>query len=362
MKTVQALDRLRESMAVSRVDLLALPPGDDLRYVTGFSPTADERACYLFVATDRAVFLVPELNAVQAEHYIHHPFLTYADAAGPAAALAAARDTLGPRRRIAAGDTMRADALLLLQRTWPDAEYVPASSVLMPLRMRKSAAEIAELVKAAATADRAVEAGWTALREGATERDTARAADEGFRRAGAVESTNTIVAAGPNSSFPHHHTGERAAAVGEPVLFDFGSRVEGYWSDITRMAFLGPPSARYAEVHDVVERAVAAALEIIRPGVPIRTIDQAARGVIDRAGYGRYFTHRTGHGIGLSGHEPPSITHTNEQLLEPGMTFSVEPGIYFPGEFGVRLEEIVVVTNDGVRVLSGLPRGVKIIG
>jgi Xaa-Pro aminopeptidase len=358
----QLLNRVQDAMATARIDLLALPPGDDLLYVTGFSPTADERACYLFIASDRAVFLVPDLNAVQAERYIRLPFFTYSDAAGPAEALAAARDALGSRRRIAPGDTMRADALLLLQRTWPEAEYVPASTVLAPLRMRKSPDEIAALANAASTADQAVEAGWGALRAGATEFDVAQVAGEAFRRAGAAESTFTTVASGPNSAFPHHHTGERAAAVGDPVLFDFGSRVGGYWSDITRMAFLGSPSRLYRIVHAVVEDAVAAALGAIRPGVPIGDIDRAARGVIERAGYGTYFTHRTGHGIGLSGHELPSITHTNAQLLEPGMAFSVEPGIYLPGEFGVRLEEIVVVTDDGARVLSGLPREVRIIG
>ncbi|MGH2348801.1 MAG: M24 family metallopeptidase [bacterium] len=355
------LNRVQDAMAAARIDLLALPPGDDLLYVTGFSPTADERACYLFIASDRALFVVPELNAVQAERHIRQRFLTYSDAAGPTDALAAARDALGSHRRLGIGDTMRADALLLLQRTWPEAEYVPASTVLAPLRMRKSAEEIAALAHAASTADAAVEAGWSALRAGVTEFDVANAAGEAFRRAGAAESMFTTVASGPDSAFPHHHTGTRAAEVGEPVLFDFGSRVGGYWSDITRMAFLGSPSRLYRIVHAVVEDAVTAALGTIRPGVPIGDVDRAARGVIERAGYGVYFTHRTGHGIGLSGHEPPSITHTNEQLLEAGMTFSVEPGIYLPGEFGVRLEEIVVVTDNGVRVLSKLPRDVRII-
>src|SRR3990170_3256796 len=178
----------------ARIDLLALPPGDDLRYVTGFSPLADERACYLFVASDRALFVVPELNAVQAERYVHVPFLTYTDAAGPSQALASARDSLGSRRRIAPGDTMRADILLLLQRFWPDAEYVPASEVLAPLRMRKSPDEIALLERAAQTADRAVEAAWQALAAGQTESTVARAGEEGFRQGEGAEVTLTIVA------------------------------------------------------------------------------------------------------------------------------------------------------------------------
>lgn len=361
MLKTSVLNRVRDAMAAARIDLLALPPGDDLRYVTGYSPTADERACYLFVASDRVLFVVPELNAGQAERFVRAPFLTYTDAAGPSQAMAAARESLGSHRRIGPGDTMRADALLLVQRWWPDAEYVPASEVLAPLRMRKSAGEIAILERAAHTADQAVEAAWRTLAAGATESAVARAAEQAFREAGADEVMFTIVASGPESAYPHHHTGTRTMRSGDPVLFDFGSRVDGYCSDITRMAHIGRPSARYQEVHAVVEEAVRAGLDAIRPGRPIGDVDRAARGVIEHAGYGEFFTHRTGHGIGLSGHEPPAISHTNAQVLEPRMTFSVEPGIYLPGEFGVRLEEIVVVTDTGARVLSRLPRDVRII-
>lgn len=192
--------------------------------------------------------------------------------------------------------------------------------------------------------------------------ELAQAATEGFHAAGATEVTFTVVGSGPNSAFPHHHTSERRVEVGEPVLFDLGSKLDGYWSDITRMAYLGTPPARYAHIHRIVDDAVRAALAMIRPGTPIREVDLVARRVIETAGFGQYFTHRTGHGIGLSGHEPPSITETNDLPLEAGIAFSVEPGIYLPGEFGVRLEEIVVVTPTGCEVLSRLSRDVRIIG
>lgn len=355
------LDRVRAAMSREAVDLLAVPPGDDLKYLTGFTPLADERACYLFLAEGHGLFLVPELNANQSERHIRQPFVTYGDAQGPAQALDAAREKFSAPRRIAVGDTMRADAVLLLQGTWPDAAFVPASTVLAELRMRKAADEIAALRGAARSADAATVAAWAACRAGVTERDVARAAEEAFRRAGAPEVTFTVIASGPNSAFPHHHTSERTLRSGEPVLLDLGSRLDGYCSDITRMAFLGKPPARFMEIHRVVDEAVSAALDAIRPGTLIKDVDLAARRVIERAGYGEQFTHRTGHGIGLSGHEPPSITHTNELPLEAGMAFSVEPGIYLPGEFGVRLEEIVVVTNSGVEVLSRLPREARII-
>jgi len=361
MDYADRMNRVREAMRGAGVDLLAVPPGDDLRWLTGFSPVADERACYLFLAERDGLFLVPELNAVQSEHHIRQPFVTYSDAAGPSRALAAAGKQFPSPRVIAVGDTMRADALLLLQQTWQEAVYRPGATVLAPLRMRKSAKEIAALRRAAATADAAVEGAVRACRPGATELEIARAADEAFRGAGAPEVIATIVGSGPNSAFPHHHSSTRALGNGEPVLFDLGSRVDGYCSDITRMAFLGNPPARYREIHGIVEDAVAAALGAIKPGVPISTVDLAARRTIERAGYGERFVHRTGHGIGLSVHEPPSIAHTIEMPLEEGMAFSVEPGIYLPGEFGVRLEEIVVVAGRGAEVLSRLPRDVQVV-
>lgn len=356
------MDRVRTAMAQQRIDLLAVPPGDDLRYLAGFSTLADERPSFLFVAPDASVFLVPELNAKQAQAHLRDPMLTYGDAEGPAKALAAARQRLGTRRRVGAGDTMRADALLLLQQQWRDAEFVPASLVLAPLRMRKSAVEIDALRRAAAAADAAVQAAWQACRPGASEAEIAAAADAAFRKAGAPEVKFTIVGTGPNSAFPHHHTSTRPAKGGEPVLADLGARLDGYCSDITRMAYVGAPPSRYREIHAVVDEAVKAALAVTRPGVAIKEVDLAARRAIERAGYGPNFVHRTGHGIGLSEHEPPSITHTNDLPLEEGMAFSVEPGIYLPGEFGVRLEDIVVVTSRGPEVLSRLPREVKIIG
>ena len=255
---------------------------------------------------------------------------------------------------------MRADALLLLQQTWRDAEFTVASEVLAPLRMLKTPEEIAMLERAAATADRAVEAAYAAARPSVSEAEVARAVTEAFYTAGAHEVKFAIVASGPNSAFPHHHTSARRLEAGEPVLFDLGSRVDGYYSDITRMAYVGRPSTRYLEVHRVVEDAVQAAMAAIQPGIPMKQIDLAARRVIERAGFGQYFVHRTGHGIGLTGHEPPSVTHSNEMPLAAGMTFSVEPAVYLAGDFGVRLEEIVVVSDHGARRLSTLPREVHV--
>ena len=148
---------------------------------------------------------------------------------------------------------------------------------------------------------------------------------------------------------------------GEPMLVDLGGQLGGYASDITRMAFLGQPSVRYRQVHDVVERAVRAGMDAVKPGAPLSAVDRAARAIIEAAGFGKQFTHRVGHGIGITGHEPPSVTHLNEMPIQIGMAFSVEPGIYLEGEFGVRLEEIVVVTAKGAERLSRLPREVRVL-
>jgi Xaa-Pro aminopeptidase len=346
-------------MAEQHIGLLAVSPGDDMRYLLGYSPLADERPCYLLVGSDQAAFVVPGLNAGQAASHVKAPAFTYTDAEGPAAALDAARRALGRRpSALAVSDTMRADFVLVLMACYPDAVIRLASEVLAPLRMRKSPDEIEALIRSGRHADQAVRDAWAACHAGAAELEIADAAAASFRRSGSQEVLFTGVASGPNAAFPHHQASGRRLRVGEPVLLDLGGRLDGYASDITRMAYLGTPSVRYREVHHIVEDAVAAALAAIHPGVPLANVDRAARGVIERAGFGEYFTHRIGHGIGLSAHELPSVTHLNPLPIEEGFVFSVEPGVYLPDEFGVRLEEVVYVARDGAHILSALPRDV----
>jgi Xaa-Pro aminopeptidase len=167
-----------------------------------------------------------------------------------------------------------------------------------------------------------------------------------------------IVAAGPNGAKPHHHHGDRTVERGDPVVLDFGTRVDGYPSDTTRTVVLGgDPPAEFETVHDVVLSAQTAAVEAVAPGVEARTVDRAAREVIGAAGYGDAFVHRTGHGVGLEVHEAPYVSADSTTTLEPGMVFSVEPGVYLEGRFGVRIEDLVVVTDDGCERLNDAPRG-----
>jgi len=354
------IDQTRRRMAAQRIDLLAVSPGDDLRYLCGFSPHADERPCYLLVDARGAAFVVPSLNAAQAAAHIAVPTFVYTDADGPAAALDGARNELGSRNpaRLAVDDTMRADLVLTLQAAYPDARLALGSEVLAYLRMRKSAEEIEALRRSARHADQAVRDAWAACRVGVTEQEIADAAAASFKRSGSQEVVFTGVASGPNGAFPHHNVSGRKLAPGDAVTLDLGGRLDGYASDITRMAYVGAPSARHLEVHRTLEAAMRAALAAIRPGVPLKDVDLAARGVIERAGFGEYFIHRLGHGLGISVHELPSVTHLNTLPVEEGFVFSVEPGIYIPGELGARLEEIIYVANDGAHVFSELPRDV----
>jgi Xaa-Pro aminopeptidase len=256
---------------------------------------------------------------------------------------------------------MRASHLLLLQEAIPNASFVDASLAVRPLRERKSDDELRVLQSAADAADQAMRAAFAACRAGVTENEVGEAAAAGFRAAGS-EVTFTIAGAGPNGAFPHHHTGATVIEDGDAIVLDIGGRLGGYSSDITRMAFVGEPTERYLEVHGVVESAVQAALAAAKPGATCHDVDAAARKTIEDAGYGEYFVHRTGHGLGISVHEPPWIMRGEDVELEEGMVHSIEPGIYLQGEFGVRLEEIVHVTADGCEPFSRLPRDLHVVG
>lgn len=350
------IDRLRSRMATSDIDLVALAPGAHLRWLLGFAPHPDERACLLLIGPDKAGFVMPALNAQDALQHTDLPFWEWRDDDGPDAALRAAMDAINPQpHAIAVDEAMRADHALLVLDAAPKAKRGFAADTLGVLRMIKDATELAALQENARIADAAQNAVRAAVRDGITERELAEVAKASFASEGARFAFG-IVGAGVHSSYPHHHTGDTPVRPGDAIVVDIGAEKDGYYSDITRMVCLGDAPDGYQEVHDTVDAAVSAALSAIKPGVEARTIDKAARDIIAAAGYGEYFTHRTGHGLGSEVHEPPYMTATNPLVLEEGMVFTIEPGIYLPGRFGVRLEEVAVVTADGSRILSDLSR------
>lgn len=354
------LERLRVRMDATGTDLVVLAPGAHMRWLLGFAPHPDERACLLLVGLNTAGFVMPALNADDARQHTDLAFWAWSDEDGPDRALDAALQAVATApRRVAVDDAMRADHALLVLDALPNVARGFTEETLGALRMIKDEAELAGLQENARIADAAQTALRDAIRDGITERELADVARAAFL-AGGARPEFAIVGAGGNSSFPHHHTGDRPIRPGDAIVVDIGGSKAGSFSDITRMACLDHPPDGYAEAHEVVDAAVRAALAAIRPGVEASAVDAAARDVIASAGYDDYFTHRTGHGLGSEIHEPPYISKSNRTVLEEGMVFTIEPGIYLPDRFGIRLEEVAVVTATGCRILSDLPRNLHV--
>ncbi|MEP0506236.1 MAG: Xaa-Pro peptidase family protein [Paracoccaceae bacterium] len=356
------LDQLRETMAEQDVDLVAIGPNAHLAWLLGVHPHADERPLLLCVTQTYAGFLMPSLEAESARTQTDLPFHTWADDAGPGAAFAELLNVsdAANAKTIVLDETMRADFAGLVQDALPGATRQFTAASIGALRMRKDADEYNKLKRNALSADTAMKAAWAAMKPGMTEGQVADVIRASFV-AQDVKPLFTIVGAGGNGAFPHHHTGDTILKQGDAVVMDIGGGKDGYSSDMTRMAVIGTPPEGYAEVHAIVEAAVQAAMTAARPGVKAHVVDDAARGVITDAGYGAYFMHRTGHGMGVEIHETPYITASSQTILEEGMVFSIEPGIYLPGRFGLRLEDIVILRADGPEILSDLPRDLMII-
>lgn len=358
----ERMARLRAKMAETGTGLVAIAPGSHMQWLVGFYPHPDERPCLLLVAADKAGFLMPALNADAARQDSDLPMFTWADADGPDAALADALAELFPDRagRVVLDETMRADFALLLLDALPGIERAFTEDTVGRLRSMKDEAEFRKLKKSALLNDEAMKAAWGGIKAGMTEKEVARIVSDHFAANGARVQFS-IVGANENGAHPHHATSDRVLREGDAVVLDIGGRIGGYPSDMTRMAIIGEAPEGYGQIHSIVEKAVQAAIAAARPGAPAKAVDKAARDVIDAAGYGEFFVHRTGHGLGIDVHEPPYITATSETILEEGMVFSIEPGIYLPGRFGIRLEDIVIMRADGPEILSELPRDAFVV-
>ena len=361
-KIQQRLESLRHRMADNNVDLVAVGPGPHMQWLLGFHPHADERPCLLCVSSKGVAMLMPALNADGARESTDLPFFEWADADGPEQAFGKLLQDLGASRAkgIALDETMRADFAALVQDTLPDATRQFSASTIGALRMCKDDDEYRCLKANALIADKAMQTGWAAMKVGMTELEVAGVIRESFSDQGA-QPLFTIVGAGGNGAFPHHHTGDTKLASGNAVVMDIGGGMDGYSSDITRMAVLGELPTGYEEIHQIVEAAVQAAMAAAKPGVKAKDVDAAARGVIADAGYGEYFVHRLGHGLGVEIHEQPYLTSVSETVLQAGMVFSIEPGVYLPGRFGLRLEDIVILREDGPEIFSEMPRDLTVV-
>jgi Xaa-Pro aminopeptidase len=349
----QRLTELQATVETGQVDLVAIGPTANMRYLLGFTPHADERLCLLLVSAAEVSMVVPTLNAEDVAAHTDLPLHRWPDAEGPHLALTEALAGQPQVTKLAIDGPMRADFLLPLVAATTPRETITVEALLAPLRARKSPEEIEALALAAAQADRAMQAAMEACQPGVTEAEVAWIAEAAFRQDGADEVAFTLVASGPNGAYPHHHSGDRQLQTGDAVVIDIGASLNGYKSDITRMLFLGDPPAEFRKAYQAVLAANEAGRATVKPGVPAQAVDRAARRILEEAGYGDYFIHRTGHGLGLEIHEPPWIMAGNDRLLEEGMVFSVEPGVYLPDQFGIRIEDIVAVTASGVRTLTG---------
>jgi Xaa-Pro aminopeptidase len=369
--TALLADRIRragEVAATLDTDLLLITPGPDLRYLIGASGESHERLTCLVLpaAGHRAppALVVPRLEAPGFAGLLLDELgieiVTWRDGEDPHLLVS---DLAGGPTRVALADVMPAAHVLALRRAFPEVEQVPAGPVMRELRMRKDAAEVAELRAAGAAIDRVHARMGEFLKPGRTEEQVAADITTAIVAEGHTEAAFVIVGSGPNGASPHHDVSGRVIESGDVVVIDIGGPLpSGYYSDSTRTyAVGGEPPAEVREAYAVLQDGQERAVRAVRPGVTAEQVDAAARAPITAAGLGERFVHRTGHGIGLDVHEEPYIVAGNAQPLEPGMVFSVEPGVYVDGEWGARIEDIVVVTEDGHERLNTRPRDLVVL-
>lgn len=355
--------RAAGSAAAAGLAGVLVAPGPDMVHLTGYRPTADtERLTLLVLAAGQdPVLVVPTLEAPDAEKCAGAPALTlrdWTDGMDPYAVTAPLLDAKG---RFGISDNAWAMHLLGLQQQLPGTSYASLTEALPMLRAVKDAAELDRIAAAGAAADATYEEILKVRFSGRKETEVAADLARLLTEYGHSQVDFTVVGSGPNGANPHHEAGDRTIERGDMVVLDFGGLKHGYGSDTSRTVHVGEPTAQEQRVHDVVREAQEAGCDAVRPGAACQDIDRAARAVITEFGYGDRFIHRTGHGIGVTTHEPPYMIEGEEQQLVPGMCFSVEPGVYLPGRFGVRIEDIVTVTEDGGRRLNATARELAIV-
>ncbi|HEU5307260.1 MAG TPA: Xaa-Pro peptidase family protein [Acidimicrobiia bacterium] len=361
----ERLARARARMRELGVDVLLLSTGADLPYLTGYEAMPLERLTMLVVPVDAdAVLVVPTLEAPRVvEQPDAFELFTWDETDDPIEIVAGLVTGIAPDTTSAAiGDHTWARFVLDLQRALPAVSFRRATDVTGPLRVVKDAVEVAALRAAAAVVDDVARTMRERPFAGRSELDVHRELVERMLEGGHERANFAIVAAGGNAASPHHDPSARVIERGDVVLCDFGGTMHGYCSDITRMFVVGDVEAEVHDAYDVLVAAQEAGVQAATVGTACAAVDAAARAVITDAGYGDYFVHRTGHGIGTEAHEDPYVVAGNDTPLVPGHTFSVEPGIYLPGRFGLRLEDIVVATDAGPERLNHAARDLAIVG
>lgn len=359
------LERARAATAAAGLDALIVTPGADLRYLTGYVAKPLERLTALVLpATGEPVLVVPFLERPAAEAAgvaaLGLEIADWQETDDPIALVA--RILPAGARSYGVDDRMWAEKVLGFRAGLPGLTQALAGPVLRELRIRKTVEEVEALRLAGAAIDRVHTRIGEWLRPGRTEREVGRDIADAIVAEGHERADFVIVASGPNGASPHHDVSDRVIRPGDPVVVDIGGTTPaGYCSDSTRTYAVGDPDAEFRRYYEILLAAQIAACAAVRPGIGAQEVDRAARAVITDAGYGEFFVHRTGHGIGLEGHEHPYIVEGNAESLEPGMAFSIEPGIYLPGRHGARIEDIVVCGESGADRLNLTPRELAIL-
>ena len=358
--------KLKHILQTAGLDSLILNPGPSMVYLTGLHFHLSERPVLVFLTPDYPLTIVlPELEQqkikslpydIQAFPYGEDPsqWGGVFRKAIESTRLTSKRNGIEPRQ-------LRLLEYRLLVDAAPQAKFIPGEESLSQLRMYKDPTEISAMRKAVDIAQQALDATLPQVKIGLTERQLASELTMQLLKAGCDPHMpfSPIVSSGPNSANPHATPTDRKLSPGDSLVIDWGANYEGYYSDITRTFAIGGMQPELSQIGKLVLEANTAARNTAQPGIEIKKVDQAARSVIESAGYGKYFTHRTGHGLGMEGHEEPYIHSGNLMLLEPGMTFTIEPGIYLPGRNGVRIEDDVAISTTGCESLTSLPREIR---
>lgn len=357
--------QLLEVLGAADSTHLVLAPGASFTYMTALSLHSSERLTLFGCSVQgQSALVVPQLELELAVQAGVGQVFSYADEDGPDRAVQAFVQALAMdvSSRVAVEEThLRLFEAAALRRMGI-VELLPGAQTMMALRLYKSDAEIAIMARAAAVTDEALTATLPLLKVDMTELEIAAELEYQLKKRGSQSLPfGTIVGAGERGALPHSVPGLTKVAQGDLVVLDFGAVVDGYVADTTRTIAFGDPGAEARNVYETVRLAQAAAVRSVRPGLTVSDVDRAARAIIEEAGFGPYFTHRTGHGLGLETHEYPSIMAGSSVQLQPGMTFTIEPGIYLSGKLGVRIEDDVVVTADGVRVLTQFSRELVVL-
>jgi Xaa-Pro dipeptidase len=362
-------DRLAMAMKAENIEAMALNAGPSLTYLSGLHFHLSERPVVGFFNPNLPpVIILPELEAGKLSNLPYQvESFTYGEA--PDTWQAAFRDgiraaELSNLRVGVESHRLRMLELEFLEKADAGIKFVSGETCLAEIRMQKDEAEQAAMQKAVYIAQNALETTLPVIKPGITERELAAELMVGVLREGSESQVPfaPIVASGSNSANPHAFPTDRRLERGDQLIIDWGANIGGYFSDLTRTFAIGEPQDEMNLIAQVVLEANEAAREKAGPGIPAQDVDRAARQVIEEAGYGEYYIHRTGHGLGMEGHEHPYIREGNLLPLAPGMTFTIEPGIYLPGKGGVRIEDDVVITNDGILSFSDMPRALRTLG